>query len=362
MSMSSARVWAGCGGAVESWRRLCASCAAMKALQLQDKDKPPIYLDVDDPVPAAGEALVRLSAAALNHRDVWIQRGMYPRISYPTILGSDGAGTVVAVGSDDADSSWVGAEVIINPGIDWGSERRFQNKSFNILGMPRNGTLAELVTVPVANLHRKPEHLNWQQAAALPLAGVTAWRVLTTRAGLQNGDTVLITGIGGGVALIAMQLALALGARVFVTSSSADKLQRAQSMGASGGVNYTDDDWVKAARDQMGGGADVIVDSAGGDGFAGLVELLAPGGRIGVYGGTRGKWPPLLAPKLFFKQASIVASTMGSPEEFAEMSACVGDNKIVPVVDRSFALADGAEAFAYLEQGAQLGKVGLSIP
>jgi len=328
----------------------------MKALVIPAVGETPRYDDVDEPKPSPGEALVRVAAAALNHRDVWITKGMYPGISLPCTPGSDGCGVVEAVG-DGGDESWVGRSVVIDPGLDWGPAESHQGEGFNILGMPRAGTLAEKVTVPIANLRDKPEHLTDEQAAALPLAGVTAWRATMTQARMKSGDKVIINGIGGGVALTAMQLAVALGCKVWVTSSKKDKIGRAQELGAEAGFLYTDERWGKQARKTLGGGADVIVDSAGGSGFGELIDALAPGGRIAVYGATRGKWPELHPAKLFFKQATIACSTMGSPREFTALCDFVRDEKLVPEIDRSFSLERGAEAFEHLASGAQMGKV-----
>ena len=190
----------------------------MRALVLEETDTPPLCRDAEQPTPSAGEALVRIAAAALNHRDVYISHGQYPGIETPIILGSDGCGTVEAVSGDGAD--WVGKEVIINPSLNWGDDPRVQGDDFSILGLPRSGTFAGYVTVPIENLAVKPPHLAAEAAAALPLAGVTAWRALMTRGAMRSGDRVLISGVGGGVALFALQFAVAGGAEVYVTSGS----------------------------------------------------------------------------------------------------------------------------------------------
>jgi len=195
-----------------------------------------------DPVATAGHAVVTLRAAALNHRDLWIQQGLYKDIKVPMILGSDGAGVVAAVGTA-SDDDWVGREVIINPALEWGRNPHAQGPNFRILGLPDPGTFAEQIVVPVANLAPKPAHLSWEAAAALPLTGLTAWRALFTRADLKTGERVLITGIGGGAALAALQFAVAAGAQVWVTSGSPEKLERARALGAAGGVNYHETDW-----------------------------------------------------------------------------------------------------------------------
>ncbi len=320
----------------------------MKALVLQEKNVWPILQEVPAPQASGGEAVVKISAAALNHRDIWIVKGMYPGIRYPVILGSDGAG------------EWEGREVVINPGMNWGDNPAVQGKEFSILGLPANGTLAECVAVPQTQIYDKPSHLSMEEAAALPLAGLTAYRVLFTRCRLQAGEKVLITGVGGGVALIACQMAIAAGAEVYVTSGSDEKIQKAVALGALGGANYRREDWPARLKDQAGS-FDLIIDSAGGEGFPELLKLCRPAARIGIYGGTRGNIPRLSPQLIFWKQISILGSTMGSDEDFRQMLNFVSTHKLRPVVDRVFPLERGPEAFAYLEEGKQFGKVVLSI-
>lgn len=332
----------------------------MKALVLDGPDRPPAPGEVARPTPRPGEARVRVVAAALNHRDLFIRHGKYPGIRYPSILGSDGYGVVEAVG-DPADADWIGQPVVIDPSLDWGDDERVQGPDYGILGMPRNGTFAEALVVPSRNIHRAPGHLTPHQAAALPLAGLTAWRALVTRAGVQAGDKVLISGVGGGVAMAAMQLALAHQADVWVTSSDPTKIEGAMRLGARGGVLYTAPDWRKQAQALAPGGFDIIIDGAGGEGFGVLVRLLGPAGRLAFYGGTRGKWPAILPQHLFFRQVSILACTMGSHREFAALVKFAEERGVVPVVDRVFALEEGAAAFEYLERGVQSGKVVIAV-
>jgi NADPH:quinone reductase-like Zn-dependent oxidoreductase len=332
----------------------------MKALVLESVGASPALREVDDPARGPEPtAVVQIEAAALNHRDLWIQRGLYPKLTLPAILGSDGAGVVEAV--HDGDATWIGRKVVINPSLDWGDDERAQGPRWTILGMPTQGTFAESIAVPIGNLAPLPEHLDAVHAAALPLAGLTAWRALMTRAALRPGERVLITGIGGGVAAIALQLALAAGAEVWVTSSSEAKLERAVELGARGGFLYRDKNWVTEAKKTLGGGADVILDGAGGPGFAGLVDVLALGGRIAVYGATTGAWPELVAAKLFFKQVSIVTTTMGSPREFAALVDFVAAHRIQPLVDRIFSFEQGHEAFDHLAGGGHFGKVVMTM-
>ena len=320
--------------------------------------QPLVLQDAPDPAAGAGQAVIRLKAAALNHRDLWTQLGLYPNIKVPIILGSDGAGIVMSVGSA-ADGAWIGREVIINPALDWGPDPRAQGPNFRILGLPDNGTFAGQVVVPVANLAPKPEHLTWEQAAALPLAGLTAWRAMFTRAQLKSGERVLITGVGGGAALFALQFAVAAGAQVWATSGSPEKITRAQNLGTRGGVNYQDADWAEALA-KRAGRFDVIIDSAGGEGFAQLIDLSAPGGRIGFFGATRGNPRGLDMRKCFFRQINLLGTTMGSPADFAGMTAMVQGRKIVPVVDRVFSLASADDALRLMETGQQFGKIVLA--
>jgi zinc-binding alcohol dehydrogenase/oxidoreductase len=321
----------------------------MKALQLSQTNALPTFTDTNAPLPARNEGLVSLRAAALNHRDLFITQGQYAGIKLPAILGSDGAG------------EWQGRAVVVYPAMEWGTNIQYQGKQFRVLGMPDNGTFAEYICVPKKNICPMPEHLNWEQAAALPLAGLTAWRTIFTRCKLKKGERVLITGIGGGVALTALQLALAQGAEVFVTSGDQGKLENAIKMGAKHGESYREPDWDKRLK-QQAGGFDVIIDAAGGDGFALFPGLCNPGGRIGFYGGTLGKVNGLSLQPLFWKQISVLGSTMGSPAEFKAMLAFVQKHGIVPVVDRIFPLSEGQAAFQRMESGAQFGKIVLKIP
>ncbi|AOS43995.1 Crotonyl-CoA reductase [Lacunisphaera limnophila] len=331
----------------------------MQAALLRATNEPVTVQPAPDPVPAAGQAVVRLRAAALNHRDLWIQLGQYAGIKLPLIPGSDGAGVVTAVGAP-GDDAWSGREVIINPSLDWGDDPRTQGPGFRILGLPDAGTFAEQIAIPVANLASKPAHLTWEQAAALPLAGLTAWRALFTRAGLQSGEKILITGIGGGAALFALQFAVAAGAQVWVTSSSPEKIARAQTLGAAGGVNYRDTDWPATLTRAAGGPFDVVLDSAGGAGFGPLIELVRPGGRLVFFGATTGQPPGLDLRKCFFRQLTLLGTTMGSPADFAGMTAFVARHRIVPVVDRVFPLAETDQALRHMAAGAQFGKIVLA--
>ena len=327
----------------------------MKAAVLEGVGKPLVVKTVPDPVAAPGWAVVRLQAAAFNHRDLWIQQGQYAGLTFPIVLGSDGTGVVQAVGRAD-DQDWVGRAVLINPGLDWGPDQRAQGPQFRILGLPDNGTFAELIAIPVANLVRRPAHLAMEDAAALPLAGLTAWRALFSRGGLRAGEKVLVTGIGGGVALCALQFALAAGATVWVTSGSEEKVARARIVGATGGANYRDADWA-ARLEQAAGRFDLIVDSAMGAGLGSLIDLARPGGRIAFFGATTGDPAGLAARKVFFRQVSLLGTTMGSPEDFAGMVRLVEARRIVPVVDAVVPLDRADEGLHRLESQKRFRKI-----
>jgi zinc-binding alcohol dehydrogenase/oxidoreductase len=336
----------------------------MKALVITDKNTPLVVQELADLKAGPGEAIVRIHAASLNHRDVWIQKGQYSGLKYPIVPGSDGAGVVVEAVKDQNASTlgdWTGKEVIINPSMLWGQTSAYQDqKNFRILGLPDNGTLAEYVKVPIGNLVEKPAHLSFEEAAALPLAGVTAYRAAMTRAKVQAGEKVLITGIGGGVALFAFQFALAAGALIYVTSGSDEKLDKATEMGAKGAVNYNNADWVRRLREQAGD-FDVTIDGAGGDGINDLLDLAAPGSRIVLYGATRGNPSNLVARRIFWKQLNVLGSTMGSPDDFEAMAGFIRQHTIRPVVDRVFGFEEAEAAFRWMEGEKQFGKIVVKI-
>ena len=331
----------------------------MKALTLTAIKSPLELRDREELSPKPGELVIRLKAAALNRRDYWITQGMYPGIAPPVVLGSDGSGVVTSY-SECTNPNSVGREVIIDPGLDWGRDPRAQADGFNILGLPSDGTFANEVCVPACNVHEKPEHLDWHQAAALPLAGVTAWRALFTQGELAGGGTVLISGIGGGVASFALQFATAVGANVWVTSSSDEKIARATERGALGGFNYTNSNWAKEAS-AAGVAPDVIIDSAGGSGYGSLLGLAAPGARIVNYGATAGPPEKLDLFKVFWKQLRILGSTMGSPSDFRAMLDFVNEHEITPLIDTVMPLADGNEAIEFMQSSPQFGKYVLAM-
>ena len=332
----------------------------MKAAILKGINQPFAIEETSQPQIQTNEALVQLKAAALNHRDVWIQKGQYAGLKFPIILGSDGSGIVKECQSENA-SLWLNQEVMICPSLNWGKQPHVQSSLFEILGLPRNGTFAEYVSVPADNLFPKPPHLSWEETAALPLAGLTAYRALFSRAKLQSQENILITGIGGGVALFALQFALASNANVYVTSGSDLKLQRALQLGALQGVNYHNETWHEKLQQELSRGFDVIIDSAGGPSFSHLISLLRPGGRLVFMGATQGNPTELDMRKIFWKQLSLFGTTMGNLEEFAEMLHFVTAHQIKPIIDRVFSLDEINQAIQRMEQSEQFGKIVLKI-
>jgi zinc-binding alcohol dehydrogenase/oxidoreductase len=323
---------------------------------------PPEVLRLDsapDPEPGPGEVVVALRAAALNRRDIFLRKGIAPS-PLPVIPGSDGAGVVRALGPG-ASGVEEGDEVVILPSLGWGGGEDAPEPGFRILGGPDDGTYAELIRIPAANVRPRPARLSWEESAALPLAGLTAYRALVTRARIRPGETVLVLGIGGGVATIALLMARAAGCRVVVTSSSAEKLEAARDLGAAGGVDYTEGDWPAAVRELAGGrGVDVVVDSVGTT-WNDSAACLRPGGRLVVFGGTGGGKVEMAVRPVTMGQVSILGTTMGSPRDFAGMLAAVGHASWAPVIDSVRPLADAAEAHAREEAGHHFGKLVLSV-
>lgn len=328
----------------------------MKAIVLQRSLDSKVHLvELPKPVCQPNEVLIRIKAAALNHRDEWCRKGLYPNIQDGIVLGSDGAGIVEQIGTG-VDSKLLGQEVMLNPALHWGENERAQGKNFEIIGMPRNGTFAEYVVVPADRVFPKPYHLSWEEAAALPLAGLTAYRAVAVQGKLKAGDQVLVTGIGGGVAQFAAQFVLALGAKLFVSSSSREKRSAALALGASDAFDYSVGNWSAAALESSGG-MDLIVDGASGDTLSQLMNIAKPGGRLVFYGATRGNPPQLEARKLFWNQLQLIGTTMGTDQDFSEMLALVDSLQLRPRIDAVFPLKDAGLALDRLKEGLQFGKI-----
>jgi len=317
--------------------------------------------EVPTPVPGPGEVVVALRAAALNRRDIWVRTLEEWASQMPFVPGSDGAGVVAAVGAGVRHVR-EGDAVVICPSLWWGDDEERPSERFEILGGPSNGTYAQYVRVPAENAFAKPAHLSFAEAAAFPLAGLTAWRALITKARIRPGERVFIPGIGSGVATFLVQIAKLAGARVYGTSGSADKLQRATALGLSGGALYTDPSWPEQIRQQAGGAVEVVVDSVGTATFEQCLRLLVPGGRLVTFGVTTGANTPLDIRLVYRRQLNILGTTMGSLKEFRGLLAVIAEGAIKPVIDSTFPLASVAEAHRRMERGEQFGKIVLEIP
>jgi NADPH:quinone reductase-like Zn-dependent oxidoreductase len=313
----------------------------MKAVRIHEDGGPEVlrYEDAPDPKPGPGEVLVELRAASLNRLDVWIRKGL-PSVPKPRILGADGAGLVD------------GRRVLINPGIE-------HDGKITVIGEHMDGTHAELIAVPESNVHPIPEGMSFEEAAAFPLVFETAYRMLVTRAGLREGEWVLVWGVGGGVASAANSVARALGAKTIVTSGSDEKLGAVE---ADLKINHERDDVVAAVKEATGGGADVVVEHVGEATWQQSLAAAGTGGRVVVCGATTGPNPPAALHRIWWKQLSILGSTMGTNEDFEGVFELVKSGKAKPVVDEVFPLAEAAAAHERMERGEHLGKIVLRIP
>jgi NADPH:quinone reductase-like Zn-dependent oxidoreductase len=314
----------------------------LKAIRIHEDGGPEVlrYEDVPDPEPGPGEVLVELRAASLNRLDLWIRKGL-PSVPKPRILGADGAGLVD------------GRRVLINPGIEHGDR-------ITVIGEHMDGTHAELIAVPESNVYPIPDGMTFEEAAAFPLVYVTAYRMLVTRAGLREGEWVLVWGVGGGVGTAASSIARALGARTIVTSSSDEKLAAVE---ADAKVNHESGDVVEAVKEATGGaGADVVVEHVGEATWQRSLQAARTGGRIAVCGATSGPNPPAALHRIWWKQLTILGSTMGTKEDFEAVYDLVASGQVKPIVDEVFPLAEARAAHERLEAGENLGKIVLSIP
>jgi NADPH:quinone reductase-like Zn-dependent oxidoreductase len=328
----------------------------VKAVRIHEDGGPEVlrYEDVEDPEPGPDEVLVALRAASLNHLDIWVRKGL-PSVPKPRILGADGAGTVAALG-DGVRNFEVGERVVLNPGIPRGSR-------ITVVGEHTEGTYCELKAIPAAQLYTLDDALTFEQAAAFPLTFETAFRMLVTKAAVREGESVLIWGIGGGVALAAFEICRALGARPIVTSSSPAKLERARALGAEAAVDHGKDDVVQAVKDATEGrGADVVVETVGEATWERSLAAASQDGRIVVCGATSGHSPPARLYRLWWKQLVVYGSTMGMPSDFEGAYELVRSGRARVHVDSVYPLSEAAEAHERLEAGAQFGKVVLSIP
>jgi NADPH:quinone reductase-like Zn-dependent oxidoreductase len=328
----------------------------VKAVRIHEDGGPDVlrYEEVEDPVAGPGEVLVSLRTAALNHLDVWVRKGL-PSVPKPRILGADGAGVVAALG-ERVDGFEIGDRVVLNPGIP-------HDGRITVIGEHTDGTYCELKAIPAAQLYALDDALSFEEGAAFPLTFETAHRMLVTKAAVREGEWVLIWGIGGGVALASFEIARALRARTIVTSSSAEKLQKARDLGAEIAVHHADEDVVQAVKNATGGrGADVVVETVGEATWERSLAAAAQEGRIVVCGATSGHSPPARLYRLWWKQLVVYGSTMGMPSDFEGAYELVRTGRARIHVDSVCPLAEASKAHERLESGAQFGKVVLSIP
>jgi NADPH:quinone reductase-like Zn-dependent oxidoreductase len=314
----------------------------VKAVRIHEDGGPDVlrYEDVDDPVAGPGEVLVSLRAASLNHLDLWVRKGL-PSVPKPRILGADGAGVRVDTGE----------RVVINPGLEHGAR-------ITVIGEHTDGTHAELIAVPEGNVFPLDDGISFEVAAAFPLVYETAFRMLVTRAHVQEGEWVLIWGIGGGVATAAFEIARALGARTMVTSGSEQKLVTAREWGADVAVPHTE---AAAAAKELGG-IDLVVETVGEATWKDSLSAVKPGGRVVVCGATSGPNPPAQLHRFWWKQLTVYGSTMGTRDDFLGAYDLVRNGRVRVHVDSVFPLAEIRTAHERLERGEQLGKIVLSIP
>jgi NADPH:quinone reductase-like Zn-dependent oxidoreductase len=329
----------------------------VQAVRIHEDGGPEVLVleEVPEPVAGAGEVLIRLRASALNHLDIWIRKGL-PSVPKPRILGADGAGLVEALG-EGVSGFETGQRVVINPGIEAG------DGAIHVIGEHGDGTNAELIAVPATNVYPIPDGLSFEEAAAFPLVFETAYRMLVTRAQLQEGEWVLLWGIGSGVSTAGLAIARALGARTIVTSSSDAKLERARELGADVVVNHADGDVKAAVKEATAGhGADIVVDHVGEATWRTSLDVAAREGRIVVCGATSGPNPPAALHRVWWKQLTILGSTMGTKTDFEGAYDLIASGRARPVVDDVFPLGEIRGAHARLEAGEQLGKIVLRVP
>jgi NADPH:quinone reductase-like Zn-dependent oxidoreductase len=328
----------------------------MRCVELREFGDPTglVVCERPDPEPAPGEVCVDLIAAALNRRDWWIRRG--GKVALPQVLGSDGAGVVSAVGSQ-VEGVAVGDEVVLYPGRNWGPSEAAPGADFEILGVPRQGTYAERICVSYHNVRPRPPGWSWAEAAALPVAGLTAWRAVVTHGRVAPDTVVLVPGAGGGAAVFCVQIATALGARVLVTTSSEVKLARLRELGAAGGALYTDPDWPERI-----GPVDVVIDSVGGEElWEACLGLLRRGGRLVNFADTAGERGRVLLARLFLEHQQVIGTTLGSPHELDALLAHCAEHAWRPVIDSTFSLDDIRAAHERLDARERFGKIVLAI-
>ena len=325
--------------------------------------------EVPEPKPLKDEVVVKIKTASLNHLDLWVLKGRSgEKITQPHIFGSDGAGVVFSVGPD-VTGVQEGDEVIVNPGLICGwcpqcrSGETSQCETFGIVGMSRPGTYAERIALPARNIWPKPAHLSFVEASAFTLTYLTAWRMLFTKGKLVEGQTVLIHGIGGGVALSALQLAKIAGAEVIVTSSSDEKLKSAKQLGADHIINYkTTKDVAAAVKEKTKGrGVDLAIDSVGAATWPIDLEAVRRGGTIVLCGITTGSIAQTDLQLIYWNHLKIFGSTLGSDGEMISMLKAVETAKLKPIIDSVHKLSNVQQALKRMESGEQFGKIVLKV-
>lgn len=314
------------------------------------------YREMEELQPKAGEVRVKLKTAGLNHRDLFVLH-RHSSTEPPLIIGSDGAGVIESVG-EGVQHVQVGDPVIVNPGLGWDQTSDAPPEGFEIIGHPFHGTFAESIVVPAKNIETKPDYLTWEEAGVLPLAALTAYRVLFSRGNIQPHMKVLIPGIGSGVATFLLQFAKAVGATVYVTSRSKEKRDKAIALGADYAIDSHAMDW---SLELDGEKMDLVVESVGAATFNKSLSQVRPGGTMVTFGASAGDEIHINIRQFFYGQLNLLGSTMGSSEEFKEMLEFIQVHKIRPVLDQIFPLSHYEEAFKRLEAAEQLGKIGFVI-
>jgi len=342
----------------------------MKAVVMEARGGPEVLKVAEVPTPEPGprEVRIRVKAAALNHLDIWVRKGVAsPKLPLPHILGADASGVVDAVGPGVTGFA-PGDEVVVNPGLSCGHcERCLAGEDnlcprYEILGEHRFGAYAEYLIVPEVNLLKKPQNLSFEEAAAIPLTFLTAWQMVVDKLQVRPGEDVLVMAAGSGVSVAAIQIAKLFGARVIATAGSEEKLRKAKELGADETVNYTHPDWPKEVRRLTGGkGADKVVDHTGALYFEGVIRATANGGRIAIAGASSGYEGTLPFAHVFFRQLSILGSTMGSKSRLFPILRFVEQGRLKPVVGQVLPLEEAAEGHRLLEERRVFGKVVLRV-
>lgn len=342
----------------------------MKGVLLHDTDESPVeWTDIGPPdEPGPEEVTIDIEHAGLNHLDLWVKQGLPGmEVDYPFIMGSDGAGTVRETGNN-VDHFKVGDRVVIQPGIYCGdcefcqAGEQSQCVNFGILGETEDGVQREQITVDQSRVYAIPGDLTTAEAGVLPVAYLTAYRMLFSRSNLSPGNTVLIHGAGAGVSVACLQLARVAGYEVIVTSQREEKLETAESLGASETIHSQSEDVVETIQSITDGrGVDLVVDHVGEATWQSSIQSVRKGGTIVTCGATSGPNPPSDLQRVFWKQINIHGSTMGTPNEFESLLTLIDQDELTPYVDRVFDIEEVAEAHNYMAEQQQMGKIALEL-